>query len=127
MNRNIVDDLFNDILRGVGVRDLNDDFVRVFFFDFSSEVLKFETYSSFLGVLFKKSRGEINELWNDETLNLNPNESKSNHHHFFNLRSGQKSTFFAKTYDYTPEHIFAPPILWEGALKTSEDTRPNAR
>ena len=43
MNRNIVDDLFNDILRGVGVRDLNDDFVRVFFFDFSSEVLKFET------------------------------------------------------------------------------------
>ena len=32
--------------------NLNDDFVRVSFFDFSLEVLKFETYSSFLGVLF---------------------------------------------------------------------------
>ena len=86
MNRNIVDDLFNDILRGVGVRDLNYDFVRVFFFDFSSEVLKFETYSSFLGVLFKKSRGEINELWNDETLNLNPNFRFHIFLNFFNFK-----------------------------------------
>ena len=59
-NRDIVEYLINNILRGVEVPDplldaevaaeieqLNDDFVRVFFFDFSLEVLKFETYSSF--------------------------------------------------------------------------------
>jgi len=49
---------------------------------------------------------------------------------FGRMNSGEKNqtrAHFSPKRTTTPEHIFAPPILWEGALKTSEDTRPNAR